>query len=140
MFILVLRIKVIQWIFLELVTLSRKLYLAKTNVYLVGFWDLCIFVLVQIYYIFLSQTQCIHFSGTVSEAEEHHQWFKESAVSAEGGFPFISLFHVDIIEIPSDVQLCEVSCPSEFLYQLGDERKRVFVLHHDGIQSTVVLY
>ena len=37
--------------------------LAKTNMYLVGFWDLCIFVLVQIYYIFLSQTQCIHFNG-----------------------------------------------------------------------------
>ena len=49
--------------FLELVTLSRKPYLAKTNMYFVGFWDLCIFVLVQIYYIFLSQTQCIHFTG-----------------------------------------------------------------------------
>ena len=46
-----------------MVTLSRKPYLAKTNVYLVGFWDLCIFVLVQIYYTFLSQTQCIHFTG-----------------------------------------------------------------------------
>ena len=30
--------------FLELVTLSRKPYLTKTNVYLVGFWYLCIFV------------------------------------------------------------------------------------------------
>ena len=29
---------------LELVTLSRKPYLTKTNVYLVGFWYLCIFV------------------------------------------------------------------------------------------------
>ena len=36
-----------------MVTLSRKPYLAKTNVYLVGFWDWCIFVLVQIYYTFL---------------------------------------------------------------------------------------
>ena len=78
--------------------------------------------------------------GTVSEAKEHHQWFEESTVSAEGGFSFISLFHADIIETPSDVQLHEVSCPSEFLYQLGDEWKRVFVLHRDGIQSTVVLY
>ena len=38
---------------MELVTLSRKPYLAKTNVYLVGFWDWCILVLVQIYYTFL---------------------------------------------------------------------------------------
>ena len=66
--------------------------------------------------------------GAVSEAEEHHQWLKESAVGAEGRLPFISFFHVDIIETPSDIQLCEVSCPSEFLYQLGDEQKRVFVL------------
>ena len=52
--------------FLELVTLSRKPYLAKTNVYLswnLGFVYFCTsFRLVQIYYIFLSQTQCIHFN------------------------------------------------------------------------------
>ena len=77
---------------------------------------------------------------TVSEAEEHHQWLKESAVGVEGGLPFISFFHTDIIETPSDVQLCEVSRPSEFLYQLGDEQEQVFVLHCDGIQSTVVLH
>ena len=69
----------------------------------------------------------------VSEAEEHHQQFKESAVGVEGGLPFIPLFHTDIIETPSDIQLCEVPCPSEFLYQLGDEREWVFVLHCDGI-------
>ena len=59
--------------------------------------------------------------GAVSEAEEHYQRFKESAVGAEGGLPFIPFFHADIIETPLDIQLCEVSRPSEFLYQLGDE-------------------
>ena len=77
---------------------------------------------------------------TVSEAEEHHQWLKQSVVGAEGGLPFIPFFHVDVIETPSDIQLCEVSCPSEFLYQLGDEREWVLVLHCDGIQGTVVLH
>ena len=71
--------------------------------------------------------------GAVSEAEEHHQWFKESTVGAEGGLPFIPFFHTDIIETPSDIQLCEVPRPSEFLYQLGDEWEWVFVLHCDGI-------
>ena len=78
--------------------------------------------------------------GAVSEAEEHHQWFKESTVGAEGGLPFISFFYADIIETPSDNQPCEVSRPVEFLYQFGDEREWVFVLYCDGIQSTVVLY
>ena len=69
----------------------------------------------------------------VSEAEEHHQRLKESVVGVEGGLPFISFFHADIIETPSDIQLCEVSRPSEFLYQFGNEWEWVFVLHCDGI-------
>ena len=46
------------------VTLSRKPYLAKTNMYLVGFWDWCIFVLVQIYYTFLKSNSVHPFQRT----------------------------------------------------------------------------
>ena len=50
-----------------------------------------------------------------------------------------SVLSPDVIEAPPYVQLGEILCPSEFLYQLGDEWERVLVLHRDCIEGLVVL-
>ena len=56
----------------------------------------------------------------------------------ESGLPLISFLHPDIVEAPPYVQLGEILCPSEFLYQLGDEWERVLVFHRDRIEGPVV--
>ena len=79
-------------------------------------------------------------SGAVCEAKEHDLWFEESAVCAEGGFPFVSIADPYVVETPVDIQFGEVSHATELRDQFGDERNWVLVLDHDCIQGSVVLY
>ena len=46
---------------------------------------------------------CLEGGGAVCEAKEHDLWFKESTVCAEGGFPFISVTALHIVEAPADI-------------------------------------
>jgi len=66
--------------------------------------------------------------GTVGHSEEHHEGFEETAVGTEGYLPFISGLDTYVIEIPSDVKLCEVLGSAELGDELGDEREGVLVL------------
>ena len=50
-------------------------------------------------------------SWTISQTKEHNKWFVESSVSLECGFPFITFFHPDVIETPSDIKFSEVPSP-----------------------------
>ena len=65
---------------------------------------------------------------------------KESAVCAEGGFPFISVADPYIVETPVDIQFGEVSRAMELHDQFRDEWNWVPVLDRDCIQGLVVLY
>ena len=78
-------------------------------------------------------------SGTVGHSEEHHERFKEAAVSAEGHFPFISRLDVYVIETPVDVKFCKVPSSAELGDKFGDEREGVPVLDSYGIQHAIVL-
>ena len=46
--------------------------------------------------------------GTVGHSEEHHERLEETAVDAEGHFPFISGLDTYVIETLSDIEFCEV--------------------------------
>ena len=70
---------------------------------------------------------------TVGHSEECHERFKEAVVSAEGCFPFISRLDAYIIEIPADVQFCEVPGSVKLGDKFGDEREGVSVLDGYGI-------
>src|SRR5712664_2124249 len=70
---------------------------------------------------------------TVSEAEKHHQGFKETAIGAERCLPFISFLHPDIIEPPPDIQLGEVLRTTKLFDELRDEREWVLVLYCDRV-------
>jgi hypothetical protein len=43
----------------------------------------------------------------IAKTKEHDQWFKTTAISDEGGFPFVALFDPNIIVSPMDVKLRE---------------------------------
>ena len=83
---------------------------------------------------------CLEGGRAVREAEEHDLWFKESAVCAEGGFPFISVADLYVVETPADIQFGEVSHTTELRDQFRDEWNWVPVLDCDCIQGSVVLY
>ena len=72
-------------------------------------------------------------SRTVGQTKEHNKWFVETSVSSECGFPFITFFHPDVIEAPSDIEFSEVLSPLQLVDEFGDEGQRVFILHGDRI-------
>ena len=78
-------------------------------------------------------------SRTVGHSEEHHEKFKEAAVSAEDHFPFISGLDMYIIEAPADIQFHEVPSSTELGDEFRDEGERIFVLDGYGIQHAIVL-
>jgi len=54
------------------------------------------------------KTSFIIDSGTIGYPKEHHKRFKETMISTEGHFPFISRLDAYIIETLADVKFCEV--------------------------------
>jgi len=78
-------------------------------------------------------------SGAVGHSEEHHKGFEEAAISAEGCFPFISGLDAYIIEVPADIEFCEVFSSMELRDEFGDKGERISVLDGHGIQCAIVL-
>ena len=84
-------------------------------------------------------------SWRVAQPEEHDEQLKESTVRGEGCLPLISLFKLDVVEPPTEIQRGKpfrVMQPGE---HIRDQWKRVGVLYHNvtnGILHfpTTVLY
>jgi len=56
----------------------------------------------------------------VGEAEEHNSRFKEAFMDDEGGFPLVSIFDVDVVVAPPNIELCEDFSVPEFINEVGD--------------------
>ena len=78
-------------------------------------------------------------SWTVSKAEHHHQWLKQSPVGPKGCLPLISFLDPDIVVPPSDIQLGEIPSSPELLHQLRNQWKWIPVLYCHPIELSVVL-
>ena len=77
--------------------------------------------------------------GTVGHSEEYHERLEETIVGAEGCLPFISGLDTYVIEIPLDIEFCEVPGSAELGDELGDEREGVPVLDGYSVQRAIVL-
>ena len=51
---------------------------------------------------------CLEGGRAVGQSKEHHKWLIKASVGLEGCFSFVSVFHSDIVESPTYVQLSEV--------------------------------
>ena len=60
-------------------------------------------------------------SGTIGYSKEHHKRFKETMISTEGRFSFISRLDTYIIETLADVKFCEVLGSAELENKFRDE-------------------
>ena len=78
-------------------------------------------------------------SRAVGHSKEHHEGFKEAAISVKDCLPFISGLDVHIVEPPLDVKFCEVLGSAELGDEFGDEGERIPVLDSHGIQHAIVL-
>jgi len=78
-------------------------------------------------------------SGAVGHSEEHHKGFEEATIGAKGCFPFISGLDVYIIEVPANVEFCEVFSSAELRDKFGDEGERISVLDGHSVQHAIVL-
>src|SRR5258707_4747159 len=58
---------------------------------------------------------------TIGQTEKHHQGFEQSLIGNESGLPFIAFLNPHVVVTPSNIQLCEVFSPFEFVDQFGDE-------------------
>ncbi|KAF8481394.1 hypothetical protein JB92DRAFT_3132870 [Gautieria morchelliformis] len=71
----------------------------------------------------------------VRKAEEHDPRFEQASVCPEGSLPLVPFPNPDIVESPSDIQLCKVPHALELVDELGDEWDQVPVLDRDCIQG-----
>ena len=78
-------------------------------------------------------------SGRVAETKEHDSRFKESFVSNEGHFLLMTVFDVDIIVPPMNVEFGEVVSDFQLVDKVGDERKGVVIVGGVFIKVLVVL-
>jgi hypothetical protein len=77
--------------------------------------------------------------GGVGKSEEYYRGFKEAFVGDEGGLPLVSVFDLDIVVSPSNVELSERLGILEFVDEVGDEGKGVGVTDRVFIDVMVVL-
>jgi len=75
----------------------------------------------------------------VSHAKEHYQRFEQASIGLEGCLPLVSGLDADIVEIPTDIQVGEVSGSAELRYKFRDKWEGVLILDHHGIEGSVVL-
>ena len=75
--------------------------------------------------------------GGIGETEEHHRRFKESFMGDEGSLPLMSVFDLDIIVSPSDIELGEDFRPLKFINEVRNEGKRVCIM--DGVFIDIVI-
>jgi len=75
----------------------------------------------------------------VGYPKEHHQGFKHAPIGPEGRLPLVSGLNADVIEIPADIELGEVSSSLELEYEFRDQWERILVLDCHGVECTIVL-
>ena len=75
----------------------------------------------------------------VGEAKEHYGGFEEAFVSDEGGFPLVSVLDSYIVISPPNIEFGEDLSISEFIYEVGDERKGVGVVDGVFVDVAIVL-
>src|ERR1700722_19434542 len=82
---------------------------------------------------------CLERGWRIAEAEEHDEGFKTSTIRNEGCFPLISFFDPNIVISPTNVEFGEDVRILDLVYEFGDQRKGVTILHGQGIEFPVVL-
>ena len=60
-------------------------------------------------------------AGLLVRPKNMTRGFIKALVSLESGFLFISFFHVDIIETPTNIEFGEILCPLQFIYKFRNE-------------------
>jgi len=58
---------------------------------------------------------------TVSHSKEHYQGFEQASIGSEGRLLLVSELNANIVETPIDIQLGEVSGPTELGHEFGDQ-------------------
>jgi len=57
----------------------------------------------------------------------------------EGRLPLVSRLNANVVETPTDIQLGEVSGPTELEHEFGDQWERVLVLDYHRVECSIVL-
>ena len=77
--------------------------------------------------------------GGISESEEHHGRFEEPLMGDEGGLPLVSILDSYIVISPSNIELGEDLSISQFIYEVGDERKGIGVTDGVFVDIAIIL-
>ena len=83
--------------------------------------------------------ESLEHGGGVAKAEKHDSGFKESLVGNEGGLPLVTIFDLDIVVSPMDIELGEMVNIFELVHKVRDEGEGVCVTGGMPIEIVVVL-
>ena len=78
-------------------------------------------------------------SDLVTETKEHYGGLKESFVGDEGCLPLVTIFDVDIVVPPMNIELGEVASVFQLVHKVRDEREGVGVTGGMFVEVSVVL-
>ena len=107
--------------------------------FLQGFSEYGDFIQIYHYHPFRDQVfkYCVHqhLEGgwAVGQSEEHHKWLVEASVGPESCFPFVTIFHLDIVKSPTYIKLSEVLSSLQLIDEFRDEREQVLIFDGDHI-------
>ena len=65
----------------------------------------------------------------IHESKEHNHGFEKPFVGNKGSFPLVSVFDLDIVVSPADVELGENFCSFELVHEIGDKGEGVGILN-----------
>ena len=77
--------------------------------------------------------------GGIGESEKHHRGLEKSFVSDEGRLPLVAILDSYVVVSPPNIEFGEDLSISQFIYEVGDERKGVGVADGVLIDVAVVL-
>ena len=72
-------------------------------------------------------------SWTVGKAKEHHQRLEQPSVHPKCYLPLVPILNSDVVVAPPNIQLHEVLCSPELIYQFGNEGKWVPIFDGHGV-------
>ena len=78
-------------------------------------------------------------SGGVAKTEEHDRRFKEPFVGDKGRLPLVTIFDVDVVVSPTNIELSEVASVFQLVHEVRDERKGVGIVGGVFVEVSVIL-
>ena len=83
--------------------------------------------------------ESLEYCGGVAEAKEHDSGLKKSFVGDEGYLPLVTIFDLDVVVSPMNIEFSKVTSIFQLVHKVGDERERIGITGGVFVEVSIVL-